>query len=66
MTKREAINILIKHAASDCVGAGCGPGHQIPSEEERLRVSRAVLKVWPEKYFGPNWFNIGLPEPRED
>ncbi len=66
MTKREAINILIEHAASDCRGAGCGPGHRVPSEEERCRVSRAVLKVWPEKHYAPNWFNLGLPEPTKN
>ena len=63
MTKKEAIHILIDRAASDCRGAGCGPGHQVPSEPERRRVAMAILKVWPEKHFGPNWFNLGLPEP---
>jgi len=63
MTKKEAIHILIDHAAKDCAGAGCGPGHQIPSEEERLRVSAAIMKVWPEKHYTPSWFNLGLPDP---
>jgi hypothetical protein len=63
MTKIEALHILIDHAAKNCMGSGCGPGHQIPSEKERLRVSMAILKVWPEKHYGPNWFNLGLPDP---
>lgn len=64
MTRREAIHILIRHAVSDCTGAGCGPGHQVPPEEERRRVAMAILKVWPEKHYGPNWFNLGgLPDP---
>ena len=65
MTKREAIHILIEHAASDCRGAGCGPGHQVPSYEETHRVVEAILKVWPEKDREPNWFNLGLPDPME-
>jgi len=65
MTKREAIHILIRHAAADCQGVGCGPGHQIPSEKERNLVALAVLKVWPEKHCRPNWFNLGLQEPVE-
>jgi len=64
MTRKEAIYILIHHAARDCRGAGCGGGsHEIPSEEEQVRVSWAVLKVWPEENYGPNWFNLGLPDP---
>lgn len=63
MTKKEAIHILIRHAASDCMGAGCGLGHSVPSEKEKLTVSRAILKVWPEKYYQPNWSNMGLPNP---
>lgn len=63
MTKREAIRILIDHAARDCIGSGCGPGHQVPSYEETYRVAEAVLKVWPEKHYSPNWFNLGLPDP---
>ena len=65
MTKRNAIHILIEHAARDCMGAGRGPGHQIPSKEKQLLVSMAILKVWPEKHYSPNFFNLGLPDPRE-
>jgi len=63
MTRREAIHILIEHAANDCIGSGCGPGHRIPSEEECERVAMAILKVWPEKNYNPNWFNLHLPDP---
>ena len=63
MTKRQAIHILIDHAASDCLGAGCVSGHKIPSNEETLRVSAAVLKVWPERGHEPNWYNLHLPVP---
>jgi hypothetical protein len=63
MTRKEAIHILINHAARDCAGAGCGPGHQVPSEEIRRQVAMAILKVWPEKHYGPGWFNLGLPNP---
>ena len=65
MTRKEAIHILIDRAASDCRGAGCGSGHQVPSEENRRRVAVAILKVWPEKHYGPNWFNLGLPDPED-
>lgn len=65
MTKKEAIHILIDHAVNDCRGAGCGPGHQIPSREETNRVALAIRKVWPEKHYPPNWFNLGLPDPNE-
>ena len=63
MTRREAIHILIEHAVNDCIGAGCGPGHQIPSYKESKKVAGAILKVWPEKHYQPNWFNLGLPDP---
>jgi len=66
MTKKQAIHILIKHAAKNCTGAGCGPGHRIPSPEEQERVALAILKIWPEKYYGPNWFNLGLRDPRTE
>jgi len=65
ITKREAIHILINHAASDCIGAYCGPAHRIPSMEECNLVSLAILKVWPEKHYLPNWYNLGLQEPVE-
>lgn len=63
MTRKEALHILIQHAANDCMGAGCGPGHQIPPETERVRVAQAVAQVWPEKHYGPKWFELGLPDP---
>ena len=65
MTRREAIHILIEHAAKDCKGAGCGSGHQVPSYEECDRVAMAILKVWPEKHSNPNWFNLGLAKPNK-
>lgn len=64
MTKKEAIHILIEHAAKDCVGSGCGGGHVVPSWAETLRVVEAIQVVWPEKHYPPNWFNMGLPDPR--
>ena len=66
MTRREAIHILIGHAASDCRGAGCGSGHQVPSVEKQDLVALAVLKVWPEKNYSPNWFNLGLNDPKSN
>lgn len=63
MTKKDAILLLISHAAANCAGAGCGGAHRIPSYEETKRVCQAILKVWPEKHYGPNWFNLGLSEP---
>ncbi len=65
MTRREATLILIRHAVGDCIGAGCGPGHQVPSYKEAQLVAEAILKVWPEKHYGPNWFNLGLPNPTQ-
>ena len=65
MTKREAVHLLIKHAARNCVGAGRGPGHQVPSREESNLVALAILKVWPEKHYPPSWFNLGLNDPVE-
>ena len=63
MTKIEALHILIEHAAKNCVGAGCGSGHQVPSYEERNRVALAIKKVWPEKHYEPSWHNLRLSEP---
>ena len=65
MTEKQAIHILIKHAASDCVGGSCGIGHAVPSFGETLLVSRAILKVWPEKHYAPNWFNLNIPDPND-
>ena len=62
MTRKEAIHILIKHAAADCRGAGLGI-RTMPSKEAKAQVAKAILKVWPEKQYGPNWFNFGLPDP---
>jgi hypothetical protein len=45
MNRRQAIQILIEHAASDCRGAGVGI-RTIPSDAERQRVAEAVRKVW--------------------
>ena len=62
VTRKKALMILIDHAAQNCQGVGCGI-RTLPSETERMRVAQAVLKVWPQKYFQPNWGNMGLPEP---
>ena len=62
MTRKEAIHILIEHAAANCAGTGCGIRSEI-SENQRIQVAKAILKVWPEKQYGPNWFNLGLPDP---
>lgn len=66
MTKKEAIRLLIEHAAKNCVGAGCG-FHTVPSHDVQVDVSRAILKVWPESYpIDRNVFrNLGLPIPPE-
>jgi hypothetical protein len=64
MTEKEAVRILIRHAARDCTGAGCGV-RTIPDREERLKVAEAVVKSWPEKYpiSTDDLFNLGLPIP---
>jgi hypothetical protein len=51
MTKREAIALLIEHAARNCAGVGCGI-RALPSAEEKQRVAQAVRKVWPLAYPG--------------
>lgn len=61
MTKRQAINILIQHAAENA--AGCGRGiRSIPSAERIEELKWAILKVWPNEY-PVEWFNIGLSPP---
>lgn len=45
MTTRDAIRILIKHAAQDVAGQGCGL--RVPlSETDRDKVREAVRKVF--------------------
>ena len=62
MTRREATHILIEHAAKNCRGGGLGY-HTVPDETERNKVALAILKVWPEKHYKPNWYNLGLDDP---
>jgi hypothetical protein len=69
MTRQRALQILIEHAARDCVGAGCGY-HTVPSEERRMEVSRAVRKLWRNAYDWPitdtDFLNLGIPIPPEE
>jgi hypothetical protein len=49
MTRREALQVLIKHAAADCNGAGTGI-RTVPDRAERERVREAVKKLFREAY----------------
>jgi hypothetical protein len=64
MTKRKALQVLIEHAARDCVGAGVGIRSN-PKEEQILLVAQAVCKVHKEAYGVDadknDLFNLGLP-----
>ena len=68
MTRREALEVLIQHAASDCQGSGRGI-RTIPPPEERLLVARAILKVFREaRGYEPHdndFHNLGLPAPTD-
>lgn len=63
MTKREALTILIRHAARDIGGVGCGVRPEI-DEEAREKVRQAIKKLWREVYNFPiadtDLWNLGL------
>ena len=64
MLLREAIEILARHAAKDCIGSGCGIS-SIPSQKEIELVICALHRVWP-RIHGHGMtkneaFNIGFP-----
>lgn len=63
MTKRQAIMILIAHAAKNAIGGGLGY-HAVPSAPELEKLAQAIEKVWPEAYVIP-WFNLGIKPPKE-
>lgn len=65
MTRKEAIEVLIKHAVLDVAGTGCGIRPPI-KEEDRYKVKTAIVKLWPLLghcwCLGNNeWLNYGLP-----
>jgi hypothetical protein len=49
VTKREALHILIHHAAASCAGVGCGI-RTLPSDDEKRRVRDAIAKVYRDAY----------------
>lgn len=49
MTKREALQILIDHAARNVAGVGCGIRPEI-SKDELARVVEAMSIAWREAY----------------
>lgn len=63
MSKKEAMQILIRHAAANCAGVGQGI-RTMPSEQERERVKEAIVKLYPAAYGYPVdssvLFNLGL------
>lgn len=66
MTKRQAMVILIEHAANNVRGAGVGMRPEI-SEATRLQVAAAVDKVFRDVYDREpqrsDFFNLGLDAP---
>lgn len=66
MTKRQALTILFKAAGRDAAGVGVGI-RQIPSEEKRMEIARAIKRLWRDAYnFDPqasDFSNMGLPQP---
>jgi hypothetical protein len=63
MTKRSALEILIRHAAADCHGSGVGIS-SIPSDKEIALVKEAIKKIWKEAFpydtFEDGRFNLGI------
>jgi hypothetical protein len=56
MTLRKALQVLIRNAAENQAGVGCGV-RQLPADEERRLVAQAIEKVWSKAYtypFGPS------------
>lgn len=66
MTRREALEVLVGHAAANVAGVGCGVRPEM-SAEQRQRVADAVLKVWPLfRSYSPgenDFHNLKLPRP---
>ena len=52
MTKKEALEILIKHTKRDCRGSGTGI-RSLPSPMEIEKAKIAIKKVWNEVYDYP-------------
>lgn len=65
ITRNQALRILIRHAASDVAGAGCGIRMAI-TDAERMQVARAVARVHLEAHGyhadGAVFSNLGIPE----
>ena len=67
MNKRQALQIVIQHAAANVAGVGCGmrPG---VSGDEKLRVEIAIRKLYREAYLHTpdesDFFNMGLTFPQ--
>lgn len=63
MTRKKALQILIKHAAANCAGVGCGL-RTLPSKQEQEKVKQAIDKFYFEAYGyqldSSAWFNLGL------
>jgi hypothetical protein len=49
VTTTEAVRILIKHAARDVAGQGCGLRNEL-SEQDRTKVREAVCKLYRSVY----------------
>lgn len=68
MTKRQAMRVLIRHAAENCAGAGCGVRPML-TVSERSAVSAAICRLWKDAY-GHDvsesvFLNLNLPVPQE-
>lgn len=67
MTLRHAIQVVIRHAARDAAGTGCGIRDAIPIAE-RTQLDEALPIVWRRAYgfeMGEHdWFNLRLQRPR--
>ena len=63
MTMKQALQILIRNAAANQAGAGCGLRVSI-TEKERIAVKEAIAKVWDRAFDYPlsanQFYNLGL------
>jgi len=67
MTQRRALQVLIRHAAANVAGVGCGI-RPVLSTEAKEDVSAAVRAMWRRAHGYPmsdsDWFNLRLDPPR--
>lgn len=69
MSVSRAIQVLIRHAAANVAGVGCGL-RPVVSTDERQELSLAIHTMWMRGHgypmSGSDWFNLRMDPPRDD